>query len=279
VSALGQILGKGNVTYHIAVAESLDSVAAAIFAEQIAFWQSRSDDGWAFRTSEEIREYTALTRRVQDTARKHLKDTGLLEERKEGMPQRLYFRLDIEALGRLIEKSVECAPNRQTDAPNRQTDAPNGQTLCTESPNRSIEGEEREEREPLKGGAKNAPKKNGQVKRKGNPYVTYLVELYNEANNAGKRPQPLDQRKRGEYGRLANQYSVDGYNDDEIHAALRWMVKRACGEIEGEKGKSWVNISTAMDAVAEGGGSGSGDSEEMKKRKEEFNQRRKEMYA
>ena len=137
MSALERLFGRGTVTYHIAVAEALDSVAAAIFAEQIAFWQARSDDGWAFRSSDQIKEYTALTRRVQDTARKKLKDAGVMEEKIDGAPPRLYFRLDLDKLSQLIG---HCNPNAQ----NRQPDAQNALPVCTKPPTHIEEGESKD---------------------------------------------------------------------------------------------------------------------------------------
>jgi hypothetical protein len=132
MSALDKLFGRGNVTYHIAVAEALDSVAAAIFAEQIAFWQPKSKDGWVFRSTEQIHEYTALKRVAQEGARKTLKKAGVMEEQRRGMPARLYYRLDIEKLTNLI------VGTDNQDCRNQQA--------CERKPtDRSIEGGKSEE--------------------------------------------------------------------------------------------------------------------------------------
>lgn len=175
MSVLAKLLGRGDVTYHIAIAEALDSVAAGIFAEQIAFWQDKSEDGWAFRSSDQIKEYTALTRRVQDTARKKLISSGVMEEKTDGAPPRLYFRLDLEALGRLIEKGEDAAPKRQPYAPKRQPDAPNAQTVCTKTP-AHIEGGEREEKRFPERGA-GAPTSSSEKKEKPNPMTILMDDL------------------------------------------------------------------------------------------------------
>lgn len=113
MSVLERLFGRGNVTYHVAVAEALDSIAAAILAEQIAFWQAQSEDGWAFRTQEQIQEYTGMKRDARDGARKRLKQRGVLEEKLEGVPARLFYRLDLDALEGLVQET-QVVENQQT---------------------------------------------------------------------------------------------------------------------------------------------------------------------
>lgn len=221
MSALDKLFGRGNVTYHIAVAEALDSVAAAIFAEQIAFWQARSEDGWAFRTSEEIKEYTALTRRIQDTARKKLKESGVMEEKTDGAPPRLYFRLDLEALSRLIE---QCAPN----APKRQPNAPNVQTVCTETP-AHIEGEESEKERSSEDASSDAEDDSKVVELpppKPVPLNKYYVSLFydgvKEQHNVSLRPNQYEFHL-GQMQRMLDQYNP---SDEECERVIQHMIEK-----------------------------------------------------
>jgi len=50
----------------------------------------------------EITEKTAMSRYEQETARKNLRDLGILKEERSGIPARLYYSLDLEQLARAI---------------------------------------------------------------------------------------------------------------------------------------------------------------------------------
>lgn len=193
MSVLGSIFGRGNVTYHVAVAEALDSIAAAIFAEQIAFWQHRSPDGWVYRTQEQIQEYTALKRRPQDTARKHLKELGLLQEKRKAQ-NRLHYHLDLQALEALVLSGPAVVHNVQTDVRNVRSVVRNGQT--------HKEGVEREERETLEGDASaSAPEFVAQLdERLTDSTVTLTASRkarygreFKEALRKGRKPEELDE--------------------------------------------------------------------------------------
>ncbi|MBB6053970.1 hypothetical protein [Armatimonas rosea] len=54
----------------------------------------------------EIEQETVMGRREQDTARKKLRDLGLLEEKRMGQPAKLWFRLNRKAVVELLRKDV-----------------------------------------------------------------------------------------------------------------------------------------------------------------------------
>lgn len=62
-------------------------------------------EGWFWKTREEWRLETGLSRREQETARKALLEAGIFEERLRGMPARMHFRIDLERLGGLLARS------------------------------------------------------------------------------------------------------------------------------------------------------------------------------
>ena len=94
------ILGSP-IAYYTAFARVLGGVEAGILTSQFFYWYGKGHDpdGWIYKTQAEIEEETGLTRRNQETARKKLRDLGVLEERYTGMPAKLYYRLN---LGRLF---------------------------------------------------------------------------------------------------------------------------------------------------------------------------------
>lgn len=73
---------------------------ATIFFCQLCYWHGKGklDDNWMFKTQEEWQFETALTPKEQLAARKQLKARNLIEERKGGIPARLYYRVNAKAL-------------------------------------------------------------------------------------------------------------------------------------------------------------------------------------
>lgn len=115
MNGIRALLGGGVSSYHPQMARLLNgSVAAAIFIEHIAFWQERSEDGWVFRTQEEIEERTALTRKVQETARALLLRMDIIEESRNGVPPRMYYRIKWDNLEPILQtvREVPTVPSR-----------------------------------------------------------------------------------------------------------------------------------------------------------------------
>ena len=79
-------------------------MTAALFLCQLIYWDPKATDpdGWVWKTREEIFQETGLSRREQETARRQLVDAGVLEEKRRGVPARLFYRVDLDQLERLI---------------------------------------------------------------------------------------------------------------------------------------------------------------------------------
>lgn len=77
-----------------------------VFLSQLYYWSQRTTlpDGWFYKTFDEWHEETLMTRREVETARKRLVAMGILQEKKEGLPCKLYYRLCHEKLAEAIEK-------------------------------------------------------------------------------------------------------------------------------------------------------------------------------
>lgn len=103
------------VAFHRVFAELSGGATSGLFLSQLWYWHDKTKDpeGWLFKTYEEWKEETCLSRSEIDRARKSLKDLGILEEKKEGIPLRLFYRLDVDALLSLIAESSKqgCSPN------------------------------------------------------------------------------------------------------------------------------------------------------------------------
>ena len=88
------------VAYYPALVPVAGSVNASILLCQLLYWDGKQDDpeGWIYKTQDDLREETGLTRAMQEEARDKLRKNGILEEVKRGIPAKLYYRIDQDAL-------------------------------------------------------------------------------------------------------------------------------------------------------------------------------------
>lgn len=79
--------------------------AAGPFLRQLVYWTGKEHDpiGWIYKTQSEMEEETGLSRRQQERARKILHVAGVLEVDKRGIPRKLWYRVDLEALLGIME--------------------------------------------------------------------------------------------------------------------------------------------------------------------------------
>ena len=109
-SEIQSILGAKTVSFNALFAKATGSVTAAVFLSQAVFWQEKAKfknaletmdfDGEAYfsKTAAEWYEETGLSTEQQKTARKPLVASGILKEKRAGLPAKMYFRIDIDAL-------------------------------------------------------------------------------------------------------------------------------------------------------------------------------------
>ncbi len=99
------------IAFHRIFAAVGGGACAGLFLSQAFYWTPRTKDadGWFYKTQQEWEEETALTRREQESVRKQLAAKNLLEEKKEGVPCRLYYRINKEGLMRAINAHLEAA--------------------------------------------------------------------------------------------------------------------------------------------------------------------------
>lgn len=112
-------LGQPVVVYPKMV-KFLGSWPAAAFVAHITWWEGRGDAvHWIYKTREELLEELGLGRRQQELVRANLRQRGYLIEEKRGVPCRIYYRLDWDAINRDWEEFVangcQLARNGPTD--------------------------------------------------------------------------------------------------------------------------------------------------------------------
>ena len=125
---------KRPVAFHPILARTGGGVSAGLMLSQAFYWSGRTDDanGWFYKTREEWREETCLTRYEQESARKSLKARGLMEEELRGHPARMFYRINFDTLGSAIAQLVENQPTSR-----RKT----SQQVSGKSPNLLVENQ------------------------------------------------------------------------------------------------------------------------------------------
>lgn len=105
VETLKALLGSHTVAYRVIFAKAIGNVPAAIMLSQGFFWQESADfketkefDGKPYfqKTAEQWYDATGLTEEQQKTARRHLCSLGMMNERRAGLPAKLYYNIDFE---------------------------------------------------------------------------------------------------------------------------------------------------------------------------------------
>ena len=108
---LQSIVGSKSVSFHPDFARALGSVPAGLFLSQGFFWQFNAQhieritiEGKQYfsRTISDWETETALSEEQQKGARAILIKAGILTEKKAGLPARLYYSFDFDALVAVI---------------------------------------------------------------------------------------------------------------------------------------------------------------------------------
>ena len=124
-------------SYNRLIAHALGLDAAVVYSALISkreYYASRDmldSEGWFYSTVEDMQESTSMAICKQRSAIKLLKDKGLVEVSKRGMPARRHFRLrdDVELLDRLLEQGKEISAEHNPTAQSEE----NLPTCCAET--------------------------------------------------------------------------------------------------------------------------------------------------
>lgn len=126
------------IAYHPALARMVGGVNAAIFLSQLIYWDERMEDAelGVYKTAEQWEAETGLSVREQTTARRQLRDRGLITETHKRIEHKLYFKLDRDAFDRLVAGAgeVENPEQQNVDSRNAETQFGNSESANTETP-------------------------------------------------------------------------------------------------------------------------------------------------
>ncbi|MFA5272336.1 MAG: hypothetical protein WC412_08405 [Candidatus Omnitrophota bacterium] len=102
-----QILGTRPVAYNPDLARALGSAKAGLFLSQLLYWWGNGrKPGEIYKTIEEIKYETGLSRTEQETAIKICKKFKVLEATVKGIPAKRHFKIGITNLVELMNASM-----------------------------------------------------------------------------------------------------------------------------------------------------------------------------
>lgn len=106
------------------------STNAGVLLSQLFYWKDKESDpdGWIYKTQKDWLNEISLTRAEQETARKKLRDAGILQEKLKGNPAKLYYRIDFDALITALKSLYE---SRGQDAEIPHAEIPHSSMLET----------------------------------------------------------------------------------------------------------------------------------------------------
>lgn len=125
------LYGQKPISYNAGLALSLKSPEAAIILGQLLYWQGLGKNKvWTYKTIEEMKNETGLSRYKQDTAIKKLKLLGLIKIKLCGIPAKRHFHIDVEKVENLLNSLLD---NNKLDGKSPPITDANSPTSITKS--------------------------------------------------------------------------------------------------------------------------------------------------
>lgn len=90
--------GGTTIAVYKSLIELTGKIKTAVFLSQILYWTRvgtnvSSNEGWFFKSIEQMYQETGLTKREQQRCKEYLLEVGLIETKREGMNNKLFIRI------------------------------------------------------------------------------------------------------------------------------------------------------------------------------------------
>jgi predicted transcriptional regulator len=97
------------IAFHSPLGRIAGSALSGLMLSQACYWSDNAEtqkrEGWFYKSQEEWETETCLTRWEQESARKQLRKRGYLEEKRQGVPARLWYRVNFEKIWSALGQS------------------------------------------------------------------------------------------------------------------------------------------------------------------------------
>lgn len=212
------------------LSRALGSATAAILMQQLCFLSETMADenGWFWRTADQLTEDTSLSRHEQATARTVLEKHGLIEEARAGTLGKLHFRVSFSKLHDIYEhgfREILIPRSAKQDSPKLKSRFPEVEVLLY----REDIGEDRIEDIPASRSVHPGETKNTKTKAE---QVAEIAQTYNARIKEGSR---LTEESKSKIRTRLKTYSVE-----EIRTAIHHFADDAWNMANnGGRGMAW----------------------------------------
>lgn len=119
---------KRPIAFHRFYAQMGGSAGAGVFISQLMYWhdamkQTRGEDwdGWFWKLAADWERETYTTRRERENGEKRLRELGILEVKKMGVPPRKYYKVNevklVESIESILGSESACEPKGDANLP------------------------------------------------------------------------------------------------------------------------------------------------------------------
>lgn len=239
------------IAFHPVLARLTGSVAAGLFLSQAIYWQKRipakrlpgcPGPDWFSHSIAEWEQETTLTRNEQKAARERLVSLGVIEERRAGIPARMFYRVVVSEIEKRL-KNRQIAAKRQTRVPQcRKQDGrfAAGKDAVSSQTTTEITPENTTEITPPPGFPHSNIKSNPE--NGGGPEVPNPKPQNQKADNKGidpKSPAAID-----EYLRLGRRFGGNGGSPPHYPSGWEVVASKRIGEQGGLSGIDMEQLSS-----------------------------------
>lgn len=97
---ISKFFPKQPIAYQPGLSLVFNSVNAGILLSQLLYWhgKGRDRDGWTYKTIDEMKAETGLTRYQQETAIRTCVEAGILDYKLAGIPAKRHFKINLNEL-------------------------------------------------------------------------------------------------------------------------------------------------------------------------------------
>lgn len=214
---LKNVLGSRVVAYNVGLAKLLNSSTAALLLSQFLYYDNKDEHtpGSPFSvTQEEIEDHTALSSKVQRTARKLLKEKRILTVVRKGVPARNHYTINYENMAALASGQYQMP----LDRPNKIV--PNGLSVPARSaplvvPDRPVLSTNKELNKVLK--------KRKRARMKNAPFSVEIARMVFHRNPNKTLWATIEKQVDGQYlkwARICKRWLASGYNRSNFRGML-----------------------------------------------------------
>lgn len=111
------VSGRKPVAYNPALAKITGSIKAGLLLSQLLYWWDKGIyRNWIYKTAEEIKRETELSRREQETAIRKCVEAGYITVRLAQVPAKRHFQLHIDLIVAAVEwqKRIDSVKLKET---------------------------------------------------------------------------------------------------------------------------------------------------------------------